>query len=95
MLGGGANHLVNAVIGGWQWSGIERWTSGLPFSFSEPGWSTDWQIESFGVQTGPVKNAQALRLLWESAVLCQSRCHQCRRFLRRLQRRQCSPTLPG
>lgn len=52
---GGANRLTDAVIGGWQWSGIERWTSGLPFSFSEPGWSTDWQIESFAVQTGPVK----------------------------------------
>jgi len=54
LIGGGANHLENALIGGWQWSGIERWTSGLPFSFSEPGWTTDWQIESFAVQTGPV-----------------------------------------
>ena len=52
---GGANHLADAVVGGWQWSGINRWSSGLPFSFFEPGWSTDWQIESFGVVTGPVK----------------------------------------
>jgi hypothetical protein len=54
LIGGGANHLENAIIGGWQWSGIQRWTSGLPFSFSEPGWTTDWQIESFGVTTGKV-----------------------------------------
>jgi hypothetical protein len=54
-IGGGANRVADAVIGGWQWSGIERWSSGLPFYLFEPGWSTDWQIESFGVQTGPVK----------------------------------------
>jgi len=52
---GSANRVVDAVAGGWQWSGINRWSSGLPFSLSEPGWSTDWQIESFGVATGPVK----------------------------------------
>lgn len=55
MLAGGANGLLDAIIGGWQLSGINRWSSGLPFSFTEPGWSTDWQIESFGVQTGPIK----------------------------------------
>jgi hypothetical protein len=58
MVGGSANHLLDAFIGGWQWSGIERWTSGLPFSLFEPGWSTDWQIESYGVQTGPVKTSK-------------------------------------
>lgn len=51
----GANALTDAVIGGWQLSGIERWSSGLPFYLYEPGWSTDWQIESFAVKTGPVK----------------------------------------
>lgn len=54
-LAGNSNHFVDAVIGGWQWSGIQRWTSGLPFSLFDPGWSTDWQIESFGVPVGPVK----------------------------------------
>jgi hypothetical protein len=54
-LMGGANRITDALVGGWQWSGIQRWSSGLPFSFFEPGWSTDWQIESFGVKTGPVK----------------------------------------
>ena len=55
MIGGGANHFVDAFIGGWQFSGIERWSSGLPWAMYEPGWSTDWQIESFAVPTGPVK----------------------------------------
>lgn len=54
-VAGGANALVDAVIGGWQWSGIERWSSGLPFYLYEPGWSTDWQIESFAVKTGAVQ----------------------------------------
>jgi hypothetical protein len=55
MIGSGANHFVDAFIGGWQFSGIERWSSGLPWYMYEPGWSTDWQIESFAVTTGPVK----------------------------------------
>jgi hypothetical protein len=54
-IAGGANGLVDAFIGGWQWSGINRWSSGLPFFVYEPGWTTNWQIESFGVVTSPVK----------------------------------------
>jgi hypothetical protein len=55
MIGGSSNQLADAIIGGWQLSGINRWTSGLPFSLNEPGWTTDWQIESFAVTTQPVK----------------------------------------
>jgi hypothetical protein len=51
----GGGFLTNAFLGGWQWSGINRWTSGLPFSLIDPGWSTDWQIESNGVVTGKVQ----------------------------------------
>lgn len=54
MIGGNSNGLLNAIIGGWQWSGINRWSTGLPFSLFEPGWTTNWQIESYGVQTGPI-----------------------------------------
>ncbi|MEO6805161.1 MAG: carboxypeptidase-like regulatory domain-containing protein [Edaphobacter sp.] len=50
-----ANGFVNAFIGGWQLSGILRATSGLPFDFSDPGWTTDWQQASRGVVTGNVK----------------------------------------
>jgi len=55
MAMGGANRLVDAIAGGWQWSGITRWSSGLPFSFFEPGWTTNWEIESFGVVTQKLK----------------------------------------
>ncbi len=53
-VGGGSNAFADAIIGGWQWSGLNRWTSGLPFSFYEPGWTTNWEIESYGVQTAPI-----------------------------------------
>ena len=52
---GSSNGLINAVVGGWQLSGILRATSGLPFSLNEPGWTTDWQQEGYGVVTGKVK----------------------------------------
>ena len=51
----GANKLTDAIVGGWQLSGINRTSSGLPWSLFEPGWTTDWQIESYGVVTGNVK----------------------------------------
>ncbi len=52
---GASNGLVDGFLGGWQFSGIFRNTSGLPFSLTEPGWTTDWQIESFAVTTSKVK----------------------------------------
>ncbi|MBX6362003.1 MAG: TonB-dependent receptor, partial [Acidobacterium ailaaui] len=54
-LAGNAPGLLNAFIGGWDWSGIWRWSSGLPFQLFEPGWTTDWQLESNPVVTGKVK----------------------------------------
>jgi hypothetical protein len=47
--------LGNAIWGGWQWAGLGRWTSGLPFSVIEPGWTTNWEDQAFGVVTAPVK----------------------------------------
>jgi hypothetical protein len=55
-----ANPLVDAVIGGWQFAGLNRWTSGLPYSFTEPGWSTNWQLEGNGVKTAPFKTRKHL-----------------------------------
>jgi hypothetical protein len=50
---GKSNRFVNGLIGGWQSAGIFRMTSGLPWGVIEPGWSTNWDIESFGVVTDP------------------------------------------
>ncbi|MGB6973892.1 MAG: TonB-dependent receptor [Terracidiphilus sp.] len=60
MLLGNSGGLMDAIVGGWQLSSINRWTSGLPFSFTEPGWTTDWQIESFGVNVGNLKTHKHL-----------------------------------
>jgi hypothetical protein len=53
-----SNWATNALIGGWRLSGIFRATSALPFSFNEPGWTTDWQIESYGVNVGGLKTSK-------------------------------------
>ena len=54
-FGANTNRFVDAIIGGWTNSGILRATSGLPFNLFEPGWTTDWDEEGFGVVTD--KNA--------------------------------------
>jgi hypothetical protein len=42
-FGGSASSALDALIGGWQLSGLARWTSGLPFSVSNGQlWATDW-----------------------------------------------------
>lgn len=53
-FGSGMNKVADELIGGWQWSGLYRWTTGLPFSVLQSGWATDWNIHSAMVQTGPV-----------------------------------------
>jgi hypothetical protein len=52
---GNSNILIDTFLGGWQFSGLTRWASGLPFSVFEPGWSTNWQLEGAGVVTSPVQ----------------------------------------
>jgi hypothetical protein len=52
---GGINKLTDVFVGGWQLSGILRATSGLPFSFYEPGYTTNWTYSSYAVATGKVQ----------------------------------------
>ena len=55
-FGGGSPRVVDALIGGWQLSGIARWTSGLPFTvINGTGWEVDWSKQSALVKTGAVK----------------------------------------
>jgi len=48
---GTSNRLTDELIGGWQLSGIFRYSSGLPFSFYEPGYTTNWTWGGYGVIT--------------------------------------------
>ncbi len=44
---------LDAVIGGWQLSGIGRWTSGFPTNASSGfNWSTDWELSGNALLTG-------------------------------------------
>jgi hypothetical protein len=47
--------LGEALWGGWAWSGLGRWSSGLPFGVLAPGWATNWETQAYGVATAPVK----------------------------------------
>jgi len=50
-----ANRGLDAVIGGWQLSGLFRITSGFPFSvFNGQQWPTDWDLSGNAYQTAPV-----------------------------------------
>ena len=54
-FGAHVSRWTDLVIGGWRAASIVRWTSGLPFSLTEGGFTTDWEIASFGVKTGNFK----------------------------------------
>jgi hypothetical protein len=45
LLFNGANSVLDQIVGGWQVSGIYRWTSGFPISVGEGRfWPTNWNI---------------------------------------------------
>lgn len=53
-----ANGLVNEIIGGWQFSGVQRYQSGIPISFgcasAIPGWNN---CSRFSFTGAPIKSA--------------------------------------
>jgi hypothetical protein len=52
---GNSGGILQGIVGGWQLSGLTRWTSGLPFSIQNgAGWGTNWNFRSYMVQTGPI-----------------------------------------
>src|ERR1700674_1374338 len=54
---GDAGSVAEALVGGWQLSGIARWTSGFPVSIDVgQNWPTDWQYTGLAQMTTPVKS---------------------------------------
>ncbi len=54
-FGSTLNGLGNAILGGWDLSGVYHWSSGLPFGISPGGgWATNWELQGFAVKTGDV-----------------------------------------
>jgi hypothetical protein len=58
-FGNGWNRFTDSVLGGWQASGIYRWTSGFPFSIPAGGtWNTNFQLSGNAVVTGAAPKQQ-------------------------------------
>ena len=51
-FGGGWSRAEDALLGGWQISGLTRWTSGYPFSISTYAFATDWEQDGRAVVAG-------------------------------------------
>lgn len=58
-FGSNSSGLVNAILGGWQWSGIFRWNSGLPIISPNDCcfWATNWNVQSTGVRVRPLQSS--------------------------------------
>jgi len=55
LLGRNAHGLLEAVIGGWQLSGLYRWTSGFPVNVANGAtWPTNWELGGDAFRIGPV-----------------------------------------
>lgn len=54
---GGVNRLADALIGGWQITGILRWNTGLPIGtpFDDARWATNWNAQSNTVRTTDIR----------------------------------------
>src|SRR6266550_439015 len=55
-FGSNMNRGLDALIGGWQLSGIYRWNTGLPNGqpYDTGQWSTNWEVQSNVTQVTPV-----------------------------------------
>jgi hypothetical protein len=53
-FGGNLGKIGDALLGGWQISGLWRWSTGYPFDvYAFNNWATNWDLESYGVLNGP------------------------------------------
>jgi len=56
LIGRNIGKGLDAIVGGWQFSGLGRWTSGFPFSIGNGfQWPTDWDLSGNAIQMAPVK----------------------------------------
>ena len=52
--GAGSHGIMEAVLGGWEFTGLARWTSGFPFTVGTgAGWSTNFSFQGSSVLVGP------------------------------------------
>jgi len=59
---GDSHGVVEALIGGWQLTGLARWTSGFPVGVGNGSqWPTNWQLSGYATQIGPVNTNGAVK----------------------------------
>jgi hypothetical protein len=59
-IGSDAHGALEALIGGWQVTGLARWTSGFPIGVGNGAqWPTNWQLSGFATQIASVKTVGA------------------------------------
>lgn len=58
---GNIGRAADALVGGWQLTGIFRWNTGLPIStpFDNARWATNWNAQSNSVRTKDIKPCPA------------------------------------
>jgi hypothetical protein len=52
---GSENRIADTFIGGWQWAGLARWASGLPFTLESPAYPTNYNNPAMSFNVGGVK----------------------------------------
>jgi len=61
-IAGNAHGVLDAIIGGWQLTGLARWTSGFPIGVGNGAqWPTNWQLSGFATQIGAVTARGAVK----------------------------------
>jgi hypothetical protein len=61
-IGREAHGVLEGIIGGWQLSGLARWTSGFAIGVGNGAqWPTNWELSGFATQTGPVQTHGAVK----------------------------------
>lgn len=61
-IGKDSHGWVEAIIGGWQLTGLARWTSGFPVGVSNGAqWPTNWQLSGYATQIAPVTTNGAVK----------------------------------
>jgi hypothetical protein len=57
-----SNRALDAVLGGWQLSGIYRWNTGLPTGspFDDARWATNWNVQANVTPTAPIRTCVGL-----------------------------------
>lgn len=51
--------VIDGILGGWQWTGIFRWNSGIPLVSPNDCcvWATNWNVQSTGVRVRPLQSS--------------------------------------